>query len=274
MMLIVSLCAISCGDDDSNDLISPDDKNRKKLVKMELKTTHRNDPLHYGTAIYKYNSNNEISEIYMSTIEKTNWDNTEIKDSIYCYVDDNALIFNKTRPYNQEYVQELNSNKYIRGIYLDHKLKPFFNHIWDCYYHSNGYLKSIQGSSHRFIIFEPTYDKQWRITNGALGSKNHSSYSIECVWSDIPNKGNLFFWEEHGDSPRKAESFYMMALENAGFLGKAQAFLPEKFADTADEYNLSRIQYELDNEGYVNKATIEDNSKFNPCTYTYTYTYE
>lgn len=256
MMFMVSVCTISCDKDES---IEPIKRGDKVLTKMEINYDYyhsddgRND---YNTDIvtYSYDGNGNITKI--------DYVNTSNSGATRSYmVEGKALT-------SDHFIDcKLNDAKYITNI----SEYDILDQQYECTYHSNGYLKSTSWvlSSRKEIAFRPIYDKQWRITSEALLDN-----SLECVWSNIPNKGNLFFWDTvRGRAEVSEDDHVIIALANAGLFGKAQAFLPESFGDCNEEWsaNTNILKYELDNEGYVTKATMVSNKDRIKAIYTFTY---
>lgn len=259
MMLVTSMCVISCSDDDS---IAPIERGEKVLAKMEIKP--KNEP-YSDFVTYSYDNNGDISKI--DIVRKH--EGSSQTQSVSYIIEGNTLI--STEASNVE--NKLNDAKYIVDLFaqeLDGSHRKFT-------YHSSGYLKAsiIVGGNNEKATFEPIYDKQWRMTSSGLQDN-----SIECIWSDIPNKGNLFFWNtiDPGLQYFPYVDNWVIALANAGLFGKAQAFLPKKYGDENEEYSLDRniLKYELDGDGYVIKATMSDGgrgpgSAVSEIIYTFTY---
>lgn len=246
---------ISCDKDDS---IAPIERGGKVLTKMELEGSRFNYTKQIVT--YSYDNDRNITRIDLDRNFENAYNNT--KQSYM--IDGNTLTSNAPR-----FVEcKLNDAKYIVEL-IDFEISEYAQKFT---YYSNGYLKAsiYIGGNYERASFEPIYDKQWRITNKADENGHSSVYSLECIWSDIPNKGNLFFWPSIGANNDDAIE---IALANAGLLGKAQAFLPKKFGSNSQEWSLNEnvLKYELDEDGYVTKATVSDERGIKA---TYTFTYE
>lgn len=254
VMFLTCLCVISCDKDDS---IAPIERGEKVLNKMELELDNNS---YYTKHIitYSYDNDGNISTIdIVRHIGGTSDSTTESY-----IIEGNTMTSTATH-----FVEcKLNDAKYIE--YLNDTELSSFSHKFT--YYSNGYLKAsiYMGGNYERPSFEPIYDKQWRITNKADENGYSSLNSMECIWSDIPNKGNLFFWPS---ITRNIYNAIDIALANAGLFGKAQAFLPKKFGNDTQEWTLDEIKYELDEDGYVTKATVSDERGIKA---TYTFTYE
>ena len=243
MMLLASISFISCNDEES---IAPIERGEKVLIRMEQQYWDTNKKKKYiKTTTYSYDSNNNISSINVSDPNK---------ESSWSYnVDGDRLTSDKYgvveyKLNNAKYIEEFTDHSYSSGSSFK------FN------YHSSGYLKTsfLIGGNYEQVMFEPIYDKQWRITDNTKGNLK----SFECIWSDIPNKGNLFLW----DIVNPGTLFYnyithdedVIILANAGLYGKAQAFLPKRISDDTEslDYTGYEFEYELDKDGYVTQATM------------------
>lgn len=130
------------------------------------------DKKYIKTTTYSYDSNNNISSINVSDPNK---------ESSWSYnVDGDRLTSDKYgvveyKLNNAKYIEEFTDHSYSSGSSFK------FN------YHSSGYLKT--SFLYEQVMFEPIYDKQWRITDNTKGNLK----ALNVYGLTYPIKGICFY---------------------------------------------------------------------------------